>query len=386
VAAEFWEEAAQRDPLYAILSDPSRRGRQWDLASFFETGRREISLLLYQLRRLGHPLAGGRALDFGCGVGRLTQALAPSFTEVIGLDISPTMIALAERLNRVPGVVRYVRNAAPLLSAFPDGHFDFVYSDIVLQHLDPSEARAFVVEFLRVLRPGGLAVFQLPSRRRAADEQPARPSHMPDAAYRARVEAMHVPSELPPAGRGECALRVRNTSGEPWRQDAYGVFRLGNHWRDEAGTMLVQDDGRVALPRTVEPGDAVALTLTVQAPSDAGRYVCEFDLVHEAIWWFADKGSRTLRVPVLVGATGQQENPHTPNEAAAAAGTYPDVYALLPSGAAAVDDFPMHGVPRADVERIVQESGGTLLFVEPDERGGPEWEGYRYFAKTREAR
>jgi hypothetical protein len=60
VAADFWEEAAQRDPLFAILSDPSRRGRRWDLESFFETGRREISLLLYQLQRLGQPLVGGR--------------------------------------------------------------------------------------------------------------------------------------------------------------------------------------------------------------------------------------------------------------------------------------------------------------------------------------
>src|SRR5512147_2288602 len=99
MAGEFWEDAAQRDPLWAILSDPTKRGRQWDLGEFFETGRREISLLLYQLRQLGHPPSAGRALDFGCGVGRLTQALAATFAEVVGVDVSPTMIRLARELN-----------------------------------------------------------------------------------------------------------------------------------------------------------------------------------------------------------------------------------------------------------------------------------------------
>jgi SAM-dependent methyltransferase len=384
VAADFWEDAAQNDPLDAILSDPSRRGRQWDMASFFETGRREISLLLYQLRRLGHPLAGGRALDFGCGVGRLTQALAPSFGEVVGLDVSPTMIALAERLNRFPEIVRYVRNAAPLLSAFPDGHFDFVYSDIVLQHLDPPEARAYVAEFIRVLRPGGLAVFQLPSRLRTMAERPARPSHMPDIAYRARIEAVHVPSELPAAASAECTCRVQNASVVAWRHGTHGVLRLGNHWRDTEGKMLVQDDGRVLLPENVEPGETVALTLTVEAPPDAGRYLCEFDVVHEAISWFADKGSEALRVPIRVGGAGRQ-TPPSRGELLTPADIYPDIYSLLPSSPAAVDDFPMHGVPRPDVERLVHDSGGRLLFVEPDERGGPEWEGYRYFTKKRGA-
>jgi hypothetical protein len=59
--ADFWERAARRDPLWAVLSDPSKRGRRWDLPAFFETGSREISLLLYQLRRLGRFPETGRA-------------------------------------------------------------------------------------------------------------------------------------------------------------------------------------------------------------------------------------------------------------------------------------------------------------------------------------
>ena len=53
LAGEFWERHARRDPLWAILSDPTKKGRRWDLQRFFETGAREISLALYELARPG---------------------------------------------------------------------------------------------------------------------------------------------------------------------------------------------------------------------------------------------------------------------------------------------------------------------------------------------
>jgi len=61
---QFWERLAQSDPLWAVLSDPSKRGRQWDVGYFFETGKREISLLMHQLRVLGCVPSRGTALDF----------------------------------------------------------------------------------------------------------------------------------------------------------------------------------------------------------------------------------------------------------------------------------------------------------------------------------
>ena len=48
----FWDRHAKRDPLWAILSDPTKAGRRWDLSGFLETGKREVSLLMYQLRAL----------------------------------------------------------------------------------------------------------------------------------------------------------------------------------------------------------------------------------------------------------------------------------------------------------------------------------------------
>ena len=111
-----------------------------------------------------HPAAGKQwALDFGCGVGRLTRALAAHFDRVTGVDISPAMIEHA-REHPSPGL-EYVVNEAADLRRFADAQFDFVYSSITLQHMPPRFARNYIAEFLRVLKPGGILLFQLPSHR-----------------------------------------------------------------------------------------------------------------------------------------------------------------------------------------------------------------------------
>jgi SAM-dependent methyltransferase len=112
---------------------------------------------------MGVRLSRSRALDFGCGVGRLCQALGDHFGEVWGVDISARMIELANARNRHGDRVRYVLNDSDRLAAFAGGSMDFVYSNLVLQHMQPSFARGYLREFLRILAPGGMTVFQLPS-------------------------------------------------------------------------------------------------------------------------------------------------------------------------------------------------------------------------------
>lgn len=391
MAGEFWEDAAQRDPLWAILSDPTKRGRQWDLGEFFETGRREISLLLYQLRQLGHPPSAGRALDFGCGVGRLTQALAATFAEVVGVDVSPTMIRLARELNRYPAVARYVLNQSASLAQFPSGSFDFVYSDIVLQHLDPEHAKQYIAEFLRVLRRGGAAVFQLPSHRRMASGEAARPVSMPAQAYRADLRVVEgLPRSLRAGDAAAVTVEIRNAAPVAWDQTIAGSVRLGNHWRNAAGDMLIQDDGRTRLPSLCSPAQTLRLLLAVKAPPDPGRFVCEFDLVHEGVSWFGDRGSPTARSPVVVTAAthplAREADDETDVPAPARRDDFPDIYSTLrPTGPDEIGPFPMHGIARETVVELVRRHGGEPFSVEDDERGGPEWQGYRYYvSKARE--
>jgi SAM-dependent methyltransferase len=158
-----WESMAAVDPLWAILSAPEYQHGKWDPAAFFATGKEEIAALLRRAEVLGYPRATNRALDFGCGVGRLTRALADSFEECVGVDISERMLAQARSYNRDRSNCRFVLNETPDLRQFESESFDLVYSNIVLQHLPNVRlVRGYIAEFIRVIRRDGLVVFQLP--------------------------------------------------------------------------------------------------------------------------------------------------------------------------------------------------------------------------------
>jgi SAM-dependent methyltransferase len=160
-----WEALGRVDPLWAVLTTKSRRHGRWDPAEFFATGVRDVAALMAAAQSVGLPERREKALDFGCGVGRLTRALATHFGECVGVDISAPMLAQAAELNRDCERCRFVLNTADDLRTFESGSFDLVYSRYVLQHL-PGRAmvRSYLAEFMRVLRPGGLLVFQLPNR------------------------------------------------------------------------------------------------------------------------------------------------------------------------------------------------------------------------------
>jgi SAM-dependent methyltransferase len=159
-----WEDLGDLDPCWAILAYPERRFGRWDHDEFFRSGAVEIARLTVDMQRLGYPVRRERALDFGCGVGRLTRALAPHFRHCHGVDVSAPMIAAAGKLNAELSNCEFVLNGHPDLRMFPAGHFDLIYSVLVLQHLPTRAAiAAYVADFARVLSPGGLLVCQIPS-------------------------------------------------------------------------------------------------------------------------------------------------------------------------------------------------------------------------------
>ena len=162
-----WNSLAKQDPLRAILTrSESRKDVPWDAERFFESGVVEVDLVLRRVQEIRPLVRRGRALDFGCGVGRLTQALATHFDQVFGVDISPAMIERARGYNRHGSRCAYVVNESADLSRFRDGQFDFIYSSITLQHMPKRFAKRYIAEFMRVLDRDGLLLFQLPSRRR----------------------------------------------------------------------------------------------------------------------------------------------------------------------------------------------------------------------------
>ncbi len=156
-----WRVLGEEDPLWAILSRPDKRGGRWDIDEFFQSGEAEIAAIDGFCVGLQRPAAKQVAVDFGCGVGRLTRALASRFERVTGIDISPSMIARANELHADLGNVQFVENAEPHLRFVADGSVDLVYSAITLHHMPAELQRLYIAEFLRVLAPQGLAVFQI---------------------------------------------------------------------------------------------------------------------------------------------------------------------------------------------------------------------------------
>jgi SAM-dependent methyltransferase len=153
-----WEDLAGRDALGAILTDTSRADGKWDIAEFMATGDAEVETVMSHLARIGQvPNCDGEALDFGCGVGRLTQSLARRFANCVGVDISPQMIEKAGALNRYAHC-RYMVHSDIRLP-FADASFSFIYSNIVLQHVPARFSEQYLREFVRVLAPGGVLVF-----------------------------------------------------------------------------------------------------------------------------------------------------------------------------------------------------------------------------------
>jgi SAM-dependent methyltransferase len=157
-----WDDLGALDPLWAVLSAPQGKHGGWDEAEFFRTGQRVVEEVMATADRLGYPAARDRALDFGCGVGRLTRALAAHFRHCTGVDISPAMVERARAMNREYANCDFQANPYPDLRLFPAAHFDLICTFRVLQHLPDRDAvEDMLGEFLRTLRPGGLLVFQL---------------------------------------------------------------------------------------------------------------------------------------------------------------------------------------------------------------------------------
>jgi SAM-dependent methyltransferase len=164
-----WEGLAQDDPLWAICTDPTKRNSQWTREDFFATGRKEIDAVLGYAASIGVCINKSLpALDFGCGVGRLTRAMSEYFPECCGVDISPTMISMAQEFNRDRPPCHFQLNEHTRLKRLPDNYFGFIYTSLVLQHIVPPCSHQYIGELIRVLNPAGVLIVQVPERLRAS--------------------------------------------------------------------------------------------------------------------------------------------------------------------------------------------------------------------------
>jgi SAM-dependent methyltransferase len=167
-----WDKFARTDPFWAVLTNADKKGNQWTVEEFFQTGVDSVAAEIKGVQLHYPALRFGSALDFGCGVGRLSQALAGHFAHVTGVDISADMLKHAAHHNRHGNRVEYVLNTRDDLGQFADGRFDFIYSIITLQHMEPVYARRYIAEFVRITAPGGVILFQIPAVSARSPHQP----------------------------------------------------------------------------------------------------------------------------------------------------------------------------------------------------------------------
>lgn len=343
----IWERLGSDDPLWAVLSRPARKGGRWDVAEFFATGTSHARDLVRLAERHGYSL-GERALDFGCGVGRLSRAVSEHVERVVGVDIASTMVERARQLNDRPERVEFVGYDG-LRLPFGDDEFDSAVSLIVIQHIPPAAQLRVLLELNRVVRPGGVLVFQAPSGPRAVRPVGAE-------SRRADVRILDAPAALRPGETARVRVRVRNDSPEPWPSGQR--IKLGNRWF--AGpALVVPDDARAELGNTLGPGASVELVVVVTAPEEPGDYRLGVDMLQESVAWWSEPGpaaETTVRV--------------TPDAAEE------------PGGEPGSGDIEMHSLPERLVQAFFEHCGGRVIAAEPDELAGGDWDSRTYLIEA----
>lgn len=167
-----WERYGRENPYYGVLTSEHYRSKALDaetLAAFFASGEKYLGEALGWVEEaFPQGLRRARALDFGCGAARLVVPLAQRFEEVVGVDVSPSMLAEAEKNCAERGI----RNArfAPTRDASKGklGTFSFVHSYIVFQHIPPAEGERLMRSLVDMLEPGGIALLHVTIARRSA--------------------------------------------------------------------------------------------------------------------------------------------------------------------------------------------------------------------------
>lgn len=165
--ARTWSRFGEEAPHWSVLTHEkfTPENINANIDSFYASGVQNLDRVLNTLRRAGMKSSGfEHALDFGCGVGRLSMPLSRLAERVTAMDISPGHLKLAQERAAVEGVKNIsfaqLRDLRDLNRA---SGYDFIISLIVLQHNPPPIMAYAFTRLLRALRPGGVAIIQMPT-------------------------------------------------------------------------------------------------------------------------------------------------------------------------------------------------------------------------------
>jgi SAM-dependent methyltransferase len=166
---QSWQQLGQEEPHWSVLTAEAYKQANLaqNRAQFYASGQGDVARFLNLLRRnqcFPDGPADKTILEYGCGVGRITHALAGHFKQVYAYDISAPHLALAQEFTSGLGLtnIRYVQVQRPQ-DVLELPKVDAVYTLIVLQHNPPPIICWILRGLLEALKPGGVAFFQLPT-------------------------------------------------------------------------------------------------------------------------------------------------------------------------------------------------------------------------------
>jgi SAM-dependent methyltransferase len=160
-----WREVARKEPYWGVISVDRYKGKalkEQDEKVFFQSGPVYVEAVLALTRMLLDPkFEIRRALDFGCGVGRLAIAIAKvAKGEVVGVDISPEMLRLCAGHAKEAGVTNLTLVESDDDLSRVEGQFNFINTYIVLQHIPPDRGIALIRKLLSLAENNGVVALQ----------------------------------------------------------------------------------------------------------------------------------------------------------------------------------------------------------------------------------
>jgi SAM-dependent methyltransferase len=182
VEQAYWSEQGTYNPWWAVVTHDEFNGMDIPTEKqlkFYTTGVETLEQMLPQLQALGYmssdKMAKSDALDFGCGLGRMSNALiSAGFKKVKCVDQAKSMLDTAkDSLTKLAGQgvvakdaanrIEFVQSGPDLLCKVAPGSVDFVHSIITLQHMKPQLQTAYIEQLCEALRPTGVGYFQIPT-------------------------------------------------------------------------------------------------------------------------------------------------------------------------------------------------------------------------------
>ena len=127
-----------------------------------------------------------------------------------------------------------------------------------------------------------------------------------DVSYSAQYDDNDTtPSYVDPGQTFIANITVKNTGYLLWEHyKKEGRFDLGCHWLNrDTGEKVIWDGPRGLLPVDVDHNEQVTVDMEIKAPDKPGRYILQYDMVHEGKTWFSEQGVIPFEVDVNVGQT-----------------------------------------------------------------------------------